>query len=61
MVIKTGSPMYEVLEHHRARIEASDVLQRLGLATRTASFVVSAHREENIDRAANVREACRGA
>jgi len=31
LVIKTGSPMFEVLTHYRARIEASDVLQRLGL------------------------------
>lgn len=47
-VIKTGSPMYEVLTHYRPRIEASDVLQRLGLE-RTRYFVVSAHREENIE------------
>jgi UDP-N-acetyl-L-fucosamine synthase len=48
MVIKTGSPMYEVLAHQRAHIDASNVLQRLGLETE-AFFVVSAHREENID------------
>lgn len=47
-VIKTGSPMYEVLTHYRPRIEAADVLQRLGLE-RTRYFVVSAHREENIE------------
>lgn len=47
-VIKTGSPMLEVLEHHRAEIEASDVLQRLELRE-LGYFVVSAHREENID------------
>ena len=47
-VIKTGSPMFEVLTHYRARIEASDVLQRLGLEV-GQYFVVSAHREENIE------------
>lgn len=46
--IKTGSPMYEILAHFRDQIEASDVLQRLGL-TEQQYFVVSAHREENVD------------
>lgn len=48
LVIKTGSPMFEVLTHYRSRIEASDVLQRLGLQA-AQYFVVSAHREENIE------------
>jgi UDP-N-acetylglucosamine 2-epimerase len=48
LVIKTGSPMFEVLTHYRPRIEASDVLQRLGLEAQQY-FVVSAHREENIE------------
>lgn len=52
MVIKTGSPMYEVLMHHREGIESSDVLDRLGLSEEQF-FVVSAHREENIDSAEN--------
>ena len=47
-VIKTGSPMFEVLTHYRTRIEASDVLNRLGLEAE-GYFVVSAHREENIE------------
>ncbi len=47
-VIKTGSPMYEVLEYYRPKIEKSDVLQRLGLEER-GYFIVSAHREENVD------------
>ena len=48
LVIKTGSPMFEVLAHYAAPIEASDVLTRLGLEPQRY-FVVSAHREENID------------
>lgn len=48
MVIKTGSPMFEVLNHYREGIEQSDVLQRLGLEE-GRFFVVSAHREENIE------------
>ncbi|MNM48709.1 UDP-2,3-diacetamido-2,3-dideoxy-D-glucuronate 2-epimerase [compost metagenome] len=48
MVIKTGSPMFEVLNYYRDGIESSDVLTRLGLEV-GKFFVVSAHREENID------------
>lgn len=48
MIIKTGSPMNEVLTYYRADIEASEVLTRLGLSV-GQFFVVSAHREENID------------
>lgn len=48
MVIKTGSPMFEVLTHYLPQIEASDVLKRLGLEE-GSYFVVSAHREENIE------------
>ena len=48
MVIKTGSPMFEVLNHYREGIEASDVLSRLQLEA-GKFFVVSAHREENVD------------
>lgn len=46
-IIKTGSPMYEVLNHYMPDIEASDVLERLELEE-GKFFVVSAHREENI-------------
>ncbi|WP_439608160.1 non-hydrolyzing UDP-N-acetylglucosamine 2-epimerase [Hydrogenophaga sp.] len=48
MVIKTGSPMAEVLAHYRPRIDASQVLSTLGLE-KGRFFIVSAHREENID------------
>jgi len=47
-VIKTGSPMCEVLAYYRPRIDSSDVLRRLRLEDEKY-FVVSAHREENID------------
>jgi UDP-N-acetyl-L-fucosamine synthase len=48
LVIKTGSPMQEVLTHYRPRIEASTALARLELAE-DRYFLVSAHREENVD------------
>jgi UDP-N-acetylglucosamine 2-epimerase (non-hydrolysing) len=47
LVITTGSPMYEVLEHYRPGIDASRVLEDLGLKPQEY-FVVSAHREENV-------------
>ncbi|MBN1630308.1 MAG: UDP-N-acetylglucosamine 2-epimerase (non-hydrolyzing) [Thermoleophilia bacterium] len=47
-IIKTGSPMYEVLHHYLPRIEASDVMHRLGLDS-DGFFLVSCHREENVD------------
>ena len=47
-IIKTGSPMFEVLDYYRPRIETSDVLARLGLEE-GRYFVVSCHREENVD------------
>ncbi len=44
----TGSPLYEVLQEHRAQIEASTILQQLEL-TDKGYFLVSTHREENVD------------
>lgn len=53
-VIKTGSPMREVLEHYKSGIEASTVLESLGLSKR-GYFVVSSHREENVDSPENLK------
>lgn len=47
-IIKTGSPMFEVLHHYLPKIERSDILARLALKNQDY-FVVSSHREENID------------
>ncbi|MEL4242482.1 non-hydrolyzing UDP-N-acetylglucosamine 2-epimerase [Shewanella xiamenensis] len=47
-VIKTGSPMFEVINHYMPQIDSSDVLERLSLE-QGKFFVVSAHREENVD------------
>lgn len=47
-IIKTGSPMFEVLQAHRKKIDASVILSTLGL-TPNNYFIVSAHREENIN------------
>ncbi len=54
-VIKTGSPMFEVLNHYLPRIEGSTILATLGLAAQDY-FVVSAHREENVDSDVNFRK-----
>ncbi len=54
-IIKTGSPMFEVLNHYLPKIEASAILSTLGL-NRYDYFVVSAHREENVDSETNFRK-----
>jgi len=53
-VIKTGSPMYEVLSYYQPKIERSDALSRLGLQ-KHRYFLVSAHREENVDEEFRIR------
>ncbi|MDR0609071.1 MAG: UDP-N-acetylglucosamine 2-epimerase (non-hydrolyzing) [Planctomycetaceae bacterium] len=52
-IIKTGSPMREVLEYHREKINCSDILLQLKLSKRKF-FLVSAHREENVDSEQNL-------
>ncbi len=54
-IIKTGSHMREVLDHYMPKIEKSDILQRLGL-TSGQFFLVSAHREENVDTPQNLHD-----
>jgi len=54
-VIKTGSTLKEVLAHYRPKIEASKALDRLGLSP-GQYFLVSAHREENVDSLANLSD-----
>jgi len=58
-IIKTGSPMREVLDAYRNQFEQSDVVQRLGLSPR-GYFLVSAHREENVDSPDRLRELLHG-
>lgn len=53
-IIKTGSPMYEVLHHYMPKIAASKILERMQLASQ-GYFVMSCHREENVDSEANFR------
>lgn len=53
-IIKTGSPMFEVLNHYLPSIKSSDILERLALQS-NKYFVVSAHREENINSETNFR------
>ncbi len=53
-IIKTGSPMFEVLNHYLPEINASDILNKLGLEENNY-FVVSAHREENINSEKNFK------
>jgi UDP-N-acetylglucosamine 2-epimerase (non-hydrolysing) len=47
-IMMSGSPMREVLEHYRSKIDSSQILQTLGLESKKY-FLVSAHRQENVD------------
>ncbi len=54
-IIKTGSHMHEVLNHYKSKIDKSDVLNRLQLK-QGQYFIVSAHREENVDSPQNLQD-----
>jgi UDP-N-acetyl-L-fucosamine synthase len=54
-IIKTGSPMFEVLNYYLPKIKSSDIIEKLGLKPKHY-FVVSAHREENINSEKNFKD-----
>jgi UDP-N-acetylglucosamine 2-epimerase len=54
-IIKTGSHMREVLDFYRNKIDSSDILEKLGLKI-NQYFIVSAHREENVDTIENLKD-----
>ncbi len=54
-IIKTGSPMKEILDYHAKDIDASNILSKMGLKTKEF-FIVSIHREENVDNPGNFKD-----
>ena len=56
-VIKTGSPMYEVLHYHERKIKSSTIVEQLGLAV-GQYFLISSHREENVDTPSQFEKLC---
>jgi UDP-N-acetylglucosamine 2-epimerase len=54
-IIKTGSPMREILNHHKSDIDQSQILEKLSLK-KGEYFIVSVHREENVDNESNFKE-----
>ena len=57
MIIKTGSPMFEVLNYYKDKIDGSNILEELNLK-QGKYFLVSSHREENIDSERNFKNLC---
>ena len=55
LIVKTGSPMYEVISFYRNKIDSSNVIVRMGLE-KYQYFLVSVHREENVDSECNICE-----
>ncbi len=54
-IIKSGSPMKEILDHHAKDIDASDILSKMNLKAKEF-FIVSIHREENVDNPSNFKD-----
>ena len=54
-IIKTGSPLYEVLSHHKNDINSSTILKKLGIKKKIY-FLVSLHREEKVDSEENLKK-----
>ncbi|MGG6311757.1 non-hydrolyzing UDP-N-acetylglucosamine 2-epimerase [Paenibacillus macerans] len=58
-IVLTGNPIYEVMKHYERQIDASDILQRLGLREGDY-YLVTAHRAENVDRPRSLHEIMEG-
>lgn len=58
-IMTSGNPIYEVLKHYEKKIDASNILKKLGL-TKGKFFLVTAHRAENVDNKKRLQEIFRG-